>query len=199
MSSDTPRARKNAARRYQAAHPGTPYPVALRAVTPQGPAIIDREYADYRNIAPIYGLNLDTDHPTGGFRFESDWYFDLAGRGLDPTFGMGRWLVTYASPKQARLNGDPDEVATGWLIAYAIDRHDAKTGRLRGDRRTMEQRHRRPLTASKPPPRRHHTRWADRLAAHPAIAPGAGRRCRSPGFRGAVALGSGPVSGPRCG
>lgn len=129
MSSDTPRARKNAARRYQAAHPGTPYPVALRAVTPQGPAIIDREYADYRNIAPIYGLDLDTDHPTGGFRFESDWYFDLAGRGLDPTFGMGRWLVTYASPKQARLNGDPDEVATGWLIAYAIDRHDAKTGR----------------------------------------------------------------------
>lgn len=26
-------------------------------------------------------------------------------------------------------NGDPDELAAGWLIAYAIDRHDAKTGR----------------------------------------------------------------------
>ena len=134
MSSDTPRARKNAARQYQAAHPGTPYPVALRAVTPQrGATIIDREYVDYRDIAPIYGLDLDTDHPTGGFQFESDWYFNLAGRGLNPGVGpgtgTGRWLVTYASPKQARLNGDPDEFATGWLSAYAIDRHDAKTGR----------------------------------------------------------------------
>lgn len=100
MSSDTPRARKNAARQYQAAHPGTPYPVALRAVTPQrGATIIDREYVDYRDIAPIYGLDLDTDHPTGGFQFESDWYFNLAGRGLNPGVGpgtgTGRWLVTY--------------------------------------------------------------------------------------------------------
>lgn len=84
MSTSTPRARKNAARRYQDAHPGTPYPEALRAVTPRGPAISDRESADYRDATPIYGLDLDTDHPTGGFRFESDWYFRLAPSGPWP-------------------------------------------------------------------------------------------------------------------
>ncbi|WP_396917949.1 helix-turn-helix transcriptional regulator [Mycolicibacterium sp.] len=102
---------------------------ALPAVE-QDLRIVDREYADYRELVQVYGLPLDTEHPTGGFRFESDWYFRLSGRDLDPDLGIGRWLVTFASrndPVGAARR--PDAAPNGWLIAYAIDGDNRKTGR----------------------------------------------------------------------
>src|SRR5437588_4913967 len=104
------------------------YPEALRAVR-QEVGVVDREYPDYRELANVYGLPLDLKHPTSGFRYESDWYFHLSGRGLDPDLFTARWLVTFASRNDPDLARRPDAPPNGWLIAYAIDRNDTKTGR----------------------------------------------------------------------
>lgn len=92
--------------------------------------IIDKDYPDYRPLAAQLGLSLADGPPSGGFSHERDWFYNSSGRNVATG---GRWLVTLAhsdSDNVASTAPDPGAPATGWLIAYEIDRGDSKTGRV---------------------------------------------------------------------
>lgn len=92
--------------------------------------VVDMEHADYRALARVLGLTLDTAGPTGGFTNERDWFYYAKGRGAP---AGGRWLVTLAYPDSMRssvLLGPPDQPQGGWLVAYEIDHDDKKTNRI---------------------------------------------------------------------